>query len=702
MKIKLFVLFFAISFMTACSSQTSSSTSNVPSTNSTTSNSSPALQAEVNSPVSVQLTWLPVDGAEKYVIEVSFGEDFFPIASLDAGQTSFEHFPIPENTELTYRLLAFSGSQKISETESQPISTPTIEPDPLTVQANAYQPISPLANMKMPVIDPNDPNFDPEALATQMAINPETGKIDPAALMGEPVNSVEEIDPGGGTVSVTAPDGITYTLIVPEGALQETTFITMTPIESIDDLPLENFLGAVDIQPDGLILDVPAMLTIDFPDAVEVPQGMVTMNFAYTGSGFDFHFVPYLESDILANTYPSSVGVLAKLAPRALGAGPLSGIALDQLGGRGVGNGTPAKIHSTVKKSSSSTRSSRRDNRAAAAQMDDDLAPLVDIPEELAPLIPDHLNQAAHEIAARISAVNTPAQLGAAISDFSSYFYQYGDLPMLKEINDKLWNQLVDKTYDVFKAHKDECITKDAFNIQAIASKMINAGAGFWKTFRERYSAREGGKGDALLKEIEKLLRKCKFEFDMDSNITLTVEKVTTHAHVNLTIPLELTFDPSGAATFKGSGSLHYLEPVKVAPPDCPDFLTSVKDLAGSKFEVWDLAPVFDENGKLIDFKMRSWDIHGSQDIFKGKCQDSVAAGQIMPGSSYQADVWGGVFTYSHAPGFPFEGWTVTDNNSKVGSSGIVGEKLYDWPSRKPTFGGLVNEITKIQVVKLP
>ncbi len=334
--------------------------------------------------------------------------------------------------------------------------------------------------------------------------------------------------------------------------------------------------------------------------------------------------------------------------------------------------------------------------------MDDDLAPLVVTTDELAPLIPEHLNQVTHEIAARISAANTPAQLGAAISDFSSYFYQYGDLPILKEINDKLWNQLVDKTYAIFKAHKDECITKDAFNIQAIASKMINASAGFWKTFRERYSAREGGEGDALLKEIEALIRKCKFEFDMDSNITLTVEKVTTHAHVNLKIPLKLTFDPSGAATFKGSGSLHYLEPVKVAPPDCPDFLTSVKDLAGSKFEVWDLAPVFDKDGKLINFKMRSWDIYGSQDIFKGKCQDSVAAGQLMPGSPIQADVWGGVFNYSHAPGFPFEDWTVTDNNSKVGSSGIVGEKIYDWPSRKPTLGGLVKENTKIQVVKLP
>ena len=569
MKIRPILLLFAICSLTACSIQTgstirdssltlapNSSSTLAPNLSSTLApnlsstlapNSSPAFQAELSSAISVQLTWTPVNGADKHLIEVSFGDDFFPIAYLDAGQTSFEHFPVPEESELTYRLRTYSGSEEISKEQTLSISTPKIETNALTVQANAYQPISSMANFEMPVTDPSDPNFDPEAFANLVTINPDTGEIDPQMLTGEPVDSVEEIGPDGGTISVSAPDGINYQLIFPAGALEETTSITLTPIESIDDLPLENFLGAVDIQPAGLVLEVPARLTIDFPEAIDVPEGMVTMNFAYTGSGSDFHFVPYLEGGGLASNTHSMGGILAKLTLYPASAGPLSGIAIEQLGGRGVGNGSRVKVRSTVKNRIPSTRSSRRENAAAVTQIEDDLAPLLPIPEELAPLlpIPDELapilplplNQVVHEITAKISAVNTPDELGGAITDFSSYIYNYGNLSILKDINEKLWNQLTDKTYKVFDAHKNECLTKDSFNIQAIASKMINASNGFWKIFHDRYVARQG---DSLLKEISDLINKCKFELDMESNISLVVDGVKTHAHAGTTVPFKL------------------------------------------------------------------------------------------------------------------------------------------------------------------
>ena len=135
--------------------------------------------------------------------------------------------------------------------------------------------------------------------------------------------------------------------------------------------------------------------------------------------------------------------------------------------------------------------------------------------------------------------------------------------------------------------------------------------------------------------------------------------------------------------------------------PDCPNELTYVKALAGSKLVIWDLAPIFDGAGKLTDFKMISWEINGNQTSFKSKCKDTVGFGMIT-GARHQADIWGGLFTYSHAPGSPFVDWLITYQNSEIGRSGIVGELIFDWPNRTPIFGGQVNELTGVQIVKLP
>jgi hypothetical protein len=74
----------------------------------------------------------------------------------------------------------------------------------------------------------------------------------------------EEIGPDGGTLSTTALDGTGYTLDVPEGALLGPELITMTPVDSIDNLPIPGGLvAAVDLQPSGLIFWAPVILTID-------------------------------------------------------------------------------------------------------------------------------------------------------------------------------------------------------------------------------------------------------------------------------------------------------------------------------------------------------------------------------------------------------------------------------------------------------
>jgi hypothetical protein len=82
----------------------------------------------------------------------------------------------------------------------------------------------------------------------------------------------EELGYAGGTLSTTALDGTTFTLEIPEGALAAAELITMTPVESIDGLPISGGLvAAVDLQPSGLLLWKPAILTIE--PQTDVPTG---------------------------------------------------------------------------------------------------------------------------------------------------------------------------------------------------------------------------------------------------------------------------------------------------------------------------------------------------------------------------------------------------------------------------------------------
>lgn len=76
----------------------------------------------------------------------------------------------------------------------------------------------------------------------------------------------------GGSISATAADGTVYTLDVPADSVRLATRITMTPVTTLDGLPFGNGTGVtVDLQPSGLVFDVPATLTI--VPAKPIPPG---------------------------------------------------------------------------------------------------------------------------------------------------------------------------------------------------------------------------------------------------------------------------------------------------------------------------------------------------------------------------------------------------------------------------------------------
>jgi hypothetical protein len=94
------------------------------------------------------------------------------------------------------------------------------------------------------------------------------------------------LGPQGGAVSATGADGTEYTLTIPADALIEDTEISLTPILSIDDLPMSGGLVAgVHFEPSGLELFRTATLSVTLPSAPAVGAGEALAGFLYDEDG---------------------------------------------------------------------------------------------------------------------------------------------------------------------------------------------------------------------------------------------------------------------------------------------------------------------------------------------------------------------------------------------------------------------------------
>ncbi|KAB2871424.1 MAG: hypothetical protein IT503_20555 [Burkholderiaceae bacterium] len=91
----------------------------------------------------------------------------------------------------------------------------------------------------------------------------------------------------GGTLSATSSAGVVYTLTVPPLALAEPRAITLTPVAAIRGLALAGGMAAaVDLQPSGLVFDLPATLTI--AAATAAPAGQLAIALEYEGDATRF------------------------------------------------------------------------------------------------------------------------------------------------------------------------------------------------------------------------------------------------------------------------------------------------------------------------------------------------------------------------------------------------------------------------------
>jgi len=92
-----------------------------------------------------------------------------------------------------------------------------------------------------------------------------------------------DINDQGGEVSAVSAGGVEFHLSIPPGALPGDYSIRLTPVSKMDGLNLSGgLLGAVQMEPEGLIFLKPATLTITLPPDIP-PEEVVP--FAYQGSG---------------------------------------------------------------------------------------------------------------------------------------------------------------------------------------------------------------------------------------------------------------------------------------------------------------------------------------------------------------------------------------------------------------------------------
>jgi hypothetical protein len=91
----------------------------------------------------------------------------------------------------------------------------------------------------------------------------------------------------GGRVTVTASNGVTYSLIVPPEALKETVSITLTPISSMGNAPLSaGVTAAVQMEPSGLSFKRSATLRIGIASSVTVGKRLFGFSTANDGTKF--------------------------------------------------------------------------------------------------------------------------------------------------------------------------------------------------------------------------------------------------------------------------------------------------------------------------------------------------------------------------------------------------------------------------------
>ena len=602
------------------------------------------LSAESTAQGGVLLKWKPISGVDKYLLEVKIGDEFFELARLPAGQTSYEHPNVPSAMEITYRLSTITGTQT-ADSQQVNFETPPAKTNPFQVKIEFDQAPAALT------IDPN--NFDPSTI--------DPNNFDPSLYMAQNLQTQTIIGPDGGELLLTGSSGVIYTLTVPKDALQFDVPITLKSISAIPNLPLSGgLMAAVFIEPSTLVFDIPATLSMVLPQGAPAPAGPLSMAFSFQEDGANFHLYP-----LDGSAGQSSQG--ARLARLAAVSGPPNLANILYGGGYGKGSGTAQDV-SALNDHLSPNSQIRTEHAAAVSQLDD-----------LTPLLPKSVvdfGLIAEAILQKASKANDWSKFGEVMDDFSTLINAGGDKSDFNNnINVKILDILIEKAQALLKKNKSECLTYDDFKAQELVERLTNPKSRFSKILSDRYKQKYGQK---LLDDLAFGQKACTFELSMQSKETLSGFDQTITATASAPkMKLFLIYN-RGEIFLSGGGEMS----LKVKHDGICSF--PIQQYDKLFLVIQKLSPSFSENGgALIDFGLARIYVVGWQQFsgVSAKGKECLTSLKLSGGGDY----WTGLFTGARLSlgNMTMVGWKLTKGSVDGGSMKAT------WSSVVPSFSPL-------------
>lgn len=407
----LFVLYFVISL--ACNAVTGLPAGETPQELTTTvpppvasGNGPQGLSAEATSSDSVMLTWQPVDGASSYHVAVSTNDgETLIVTDLAPSVTSYEDFLVAPDSQLTYVVEALGDTGSIGQSIAS-VTTPVRQSNPLQVLAQ----------------------FDTTSSVTQ------------------------KIGPSGGNISVVDASGVSYVLSIPPNALEEEVDVSLTPVADLSNWPLDGeMIGVIGIEPQGLVLNVPAYLTITPPSQIAA-DGLATVGFSFQGYGDEFTLQPLTSMQAVSSSIPGGSSRLASPVEQTTDGGS---VLVTELKPKGVGQVSDERAKELVRQNLPSDSAAAMDQKQAVSSINDD---------ELHPIYLFQWQIEFNNYHRKIQQVSDCRELRTALGYLVEAIHDadFGKDQTASRIEqeNKAWDETIEKTKEVIDKAAEECKEK--------------------------------------------------------------------------------------------------------------------------------------------------------------------------------------------------------------------------------------------------
>jgi len=430
------------------------------------------LTAEATSADSVLLTWQPVSDATSYNISVSIeGGNAFPVMDISSSSTSYEDFLALPGSHLKYAVEALSDSGSIGQSVIE-VTTPERQPNPLTVDA----------------------------------------KLDSSKTASATIG-IE-----GGSITLQDAKGVGYTLDILAGALDIPTDITLTSVKNIGGWPLDgDMLGAVKLEPEGLVLNEMASLSITIPEGTP-SNGMYDLGFAFSGKGNEFHLKPVFNQVAKTGYLPGISGYGHLSSPvKQNGAA----IVLETLVmyGVGIGQGTAENAVELAKYHAPADSNSAMDQKEAAAQF----VPDANVLKRLGDLEDVNTYAYAYNVYTSMILTTNCTQLTKAVQNMESFIVRSNGAitrgaqrpDLIKEEQLILWGNLTDKIKEVVDHATDDCkkepqdktwATDGVGCLDSLLVKIAEGPSPFYQDLQNKLTTKFG---NSTVKDWKSALDKC-------------------------------------------------------------------------------------------------------------------------------------------------------------------------------------------------